>query len=128
MSIMTIRKRIALVAVTALTAGLFTVVSVPVANAAVVADDFDITSTDLLAICSVSTDKETAYVPSTSPGVVITTSGATTNETAYVRVSGPGVISTFTAGTGGTAPAPVALSPTAIYFGDLSDDELVEVP
>jgi hypothetical protein len=116
MSIMTIRKRIALVAATALTAGLFTVVSAPIANAAVEANDFDITSTDLLAICSVSTDKETAYVPSTSPGVVITTSGATTNETAYVRVSGPGVISTFGTGTGGGA---AAVSPTELNITDI---------
>jgi len=113
---MTIRKRIALVAATALTAGLFTVVSAPVANAAVEANDFDITSTDLLAVCSVSTDKETAYVPSTSPGVVITTVGATAGETAYVVVSGPGVISTFAAGTGGVA---AAVSPTALNITDI---------
>jgi hypothetical protein len=127
MSIMTIRKRIALVAATALTAGLFTVVSAPVANATdIAADDFDITSTSLLAVCSVSTDKETAYVPLTSPGIVIGEASTATDpvatDTAYFSVSGPGVISTFTAGTGGDTPAPAALSPTAIYFGDLSDD------
>ena len=127
MSITTIRKRVALVAATALTAGLFTVVSAPVAYATdIAADDFDITSTSLLEVCSVSTDKETAYVPLTSPGIVIGEASASTDpvatDTAYFSVSGPGVISSFTAGTGGTAPAPVAGSPTTLTFGDLSDD------
>ena len=129
MYISTIRKRIALVAATALTAGLFTVVSAPVAYATdIAADDFDITSTSLLAVCSVDSTKETAYVPLTSPGIVIGEADASTDpvatDTAYFSVSGPGVISTFTAGTNGTLA--VANSPTTLTFGDLSDDDSLD--
>ena len=113
---MTIRKRIALVAATALTAGLFTVVSAPVANATAAADDYDINTTSLLAICSVSTDKETAYVPLTSPGIEIGAVGANTTptDTAYFRITGPGVFSTAAAvGTSGvTFDSPTAASIT----------------
>ena len=127
MYISTIRKRIALVAVTALTAGLFTVVSAPVAYATdIAADDFDITSTSLLAVCSVDSTKETAYVPLTSPGIVIGESAQdpVATESAYFSVSGPGVISAFAAGTGGTTPVPS--SPTTITFSDLSDTSNVD--
>ena len=99
MSTKTIKQRIALVAVTALTAGLFTVVSAPVANAtSAAADDWDIVSTSALIVCNVSTDFQTAYVPSTSPGVVLDPDDADDDETSYVRVSGPGVISAVGAG------------------------------
>jgi len=102
MSLMTLRKKIALTAVTALTAGLFTVVSVPMANAApIAANDVDITSTSALLVCNVSTDKETAYIPSTSGGVVIGNVLGSASETGYFRVSGPAVISAV--GTGVTA-------------------------
>jgi hypothetical protein len=102
MSLKTLRKKIALTAVTALTAGLFTVVSVPMANAApIAANDVDITSTSALLVCNVSTDKETAYIPSTSGGVVIGNVLGSASETGYFRVSGPAVISAV--GTGVTA-------------------------
>ena len=99
MSTKTIKQRIALVAATALTAGLFTAVSAPVANAtSAAANDWDIVSTSALIVCNVSTDFQTAYVPSTSTGVVLDPDDADDNETSYVRVSGPGVISAVGAG------------------------------
>ena len=116
MSSNTIRKRIALAAVSALTAGLFTVVSAPVANATAAANYFDINSTSLLAICSVDAEKETAYVPLTSPGIEIgTVTGNTTpTDTAYFRITGPGVFSTAAAtGTSGvTFDSPTSASMT----------------
>ena len=116
MSSNTIRKRIALAAVSALTAGLFTVVSAPVANATASADDYDINSTSLLAICSVDADKEIAYVPLTSPGIEIGTVAANTTptDTAYFRITGPGVFSTAAAtGTSGvTFDSPTSASMT----------------
>jgi len=109
MSTKTIKQRIALVAATALTAGLFTVVSAPVANAAAVeADEWDVVSTSVLLVCNVSTDFQTAYIPKTSGGVVLDPEDGTTGDTSYVRVSGPGVISAV--GTGVTADSTTSAS------------------
>jgi hypothetical protein len=111
MSTKTIKQRIALVAATALTAGLFTVVSAPVASAAVSADEFDILSTSALLVCNVSADKETAYIPKTSAGVEIGALAATTpTDTAYIRVSGPGVIASTAAGSGVTPDSTTSAS------------------
>jgi hypothetical protein len=119
MSTKTIKQRIALVAATALTAGLFTVVSAPVANAAAVsADEVDIISTSSLLVCNVSTDKETAYIPKTSSGVVINAAGSTPTDTAYIRVTGPGVISAYAAGTNGAISE---VSTTEINITDMAD-------
>jgi len=102
MSLKTLRKKIALTAVTALTAGLFTVVASPAANAAAVtADEWDIITTSALQVCSVSTDTQTAYIPSTASAIVINPDDAITGDTSYVTVSGPGVITAV--GTGVTA-------------------------
>ena len=102
MSLKTLRKKIALTAVTALTAGLFTVIASPAANAApVTANEWDISSTSALLVCNVSADFQTAYVPKTSAGVVIDAGDADAADTSYVRVTGPGVISAV--GTGVTA-------------------------
>ena len=119
MSLKTLRKKIALTAVTALTAGLFTVVASPAANAAAVtADEIDIISTSALLVCNVSTDKETAYIPKTSAGVVIRPDGATATDTAYLRITGPGVFSAYAAGSGGVI---AEVSTTAINITDVAD-------
>jgi hypothetical protein len=119
MSLKTLRKKIALTAVTALTAGLFTVVSVPVANAEIDADEMDIVSTSALLVCNVDTTKEVAYIPKTSAGVLIEANGATGAETAYIKVTGPGVITAVVAGTNGAVSA---VSPTIADFTDLADN------
>jgi len=121
MSTKTLRKRIALVAVAALGAG---VLSVAPANAAVIADDFNITTTSLLNLCVVDTTYDYAYVPKTSAGITITTNGVTADETAYVRVSGTGVFSAATAGTSG---AVTVVSPTELNFTDLATDSTFTV-
>ena len=122
MSTKTNFKRVALVAVAALGLGVLT--SVAPASAAVVADDFNITTTSLLSVCVVDTTYDYGYIPKTSAGVTITTNLVTADETAYVRVSGPGV---FTAATAGTSGAVTVVSPTELNFTDLATDSTFTV-
>jgi hypothetical protein len=99
MSTKTIKQRIALVAVSALTAGLFTVVSTPAANAAALAaDGIDILSTSAgtPGVCTVDTDKEIATVSTTNAGVVIGMAAAGDVE-GYLSISGPARFTTWTA-------------------------------
>jgi len=140
MSIKTLRKRIALVAVSALGAGLMTVASVAPANAATAAGGIipmPITSgqNTALTACTVSAASgvDTAVIPLTSAGLILSTSsaGVTTSDTAYVSISGPAVIqslgsnlsslsqtSATTAATGfagaGDAADRIVIKPTAV--------------
>jgi len=120
MSTKTLRKRIALVAVSALGAGMLSLVAIPAANAAVVANDFEIVSTSKLLACSYDSvgAVESAYIPTTSPGIVISPKNAAAGETAYVRVTGPAIISAATAGDGG---AITTVSQTEINITDIAD-------
>jgi hypothetical protein len=92
------KERIALVAATALGFGVLS--ASPAFAAAIVANDTDITSTLKSEVCTVSTDKETAYVPSTSVGVKISPVNASDTETAFFTISGPAAWTLITAGTG----------------------------
>jgi len=120
MSIKTLRKRIALVAVSALGVGLL---SVAPASAAVAAGDFEIlnTAADKLALCSVDAagDIEYAFIPVTSTGITIGDVDAVDNETAYVRVSGPGTIVSTTEAGGNID----AVSTTVIDITDIDADD-----
>jgi hypothetical protein len=110
MSTMTLRKRIALVAVAALGAGVLSVAPASAAN--LEANEANITSTSKLAVCDVDADQETAYAPLTSTGVTITIGGSD-DDTAYFTVAGPGVIiSSGAAGDG----AVTEVSQTAINY------------
>jgi len=100
MSTKTLRKRIALVAVSAMGLGLLSAVVAPTANAAViVANDIvfaPATSTENISLIDVCRDTstatvQTATIPLTSSGISISaTAGAAAN--GYITVSGPGVI------------------------------------
>jgi len=99
MSIKTLRKRIALVAVSALGVGVLSVT--PAFAVAIVANDVDIVSTAKTAICTVDSDKEVAYVPLNSAGVVISPANAADAETGFMTISGPGVWYAESDGTAG---------------------------
>jgi trimeric autotransporter adhesin len=97
MSTKTNFKRIALVAVAALGAG---VLSVAPANAANIAIDEIIVKTAAVgfnqgnAVCSIGTTSsvQSATVPVGSVGVTLTTVAAAAGDNAYISVSGPGII------------------------------------
>ena len=96
MSTKTMKQRIAVVAVSALTAGVFSVVSAPVANAAVALEDIVFsTPTDLIntGVCTI--DNSTGYgaksVRAVSGSVVELTRAVGTDAT-YISVSGPAVV------------------------------------
>jgi len=99
MSIKTLRKRIALVAVSALGVGVLSVT--PAFAVVIVANDVDITSTAATAVCSVSADKETAYAPVDSLGVNVLAAGAADAETGFLTISGPAYWSAAVNGDGG---------------------------
>jgi hypothetical protein len=98
MSTKTLRKRIALVAVAALGAGLL---SVAPANAALVADDIIIHPTvttlgsginrigDICSITNSATD-QSAVIPVSSTGLVLTSKSSADTDSAYLSLSGPG--------------------------------------
>jgi hypothetical protein len=123
MSTMTLRKRIALVAVTALGAGVLSV-------APAFADDFSAddlifqTSQSALNVCadlSTSTS-QSAVIPVTSAGIVVQTTAAGSdvadNATAYMVVTGPGSISAV-----GSLWS--AVSPTEASAADLGAESAV---
>lgn len=99
MSIKTLRKRISLVAVSALGAGLLTVASVAPASAAsdVDAGELIVASANTsLGMCANTTASgvDSAVIPLSSTGLILGTSGAiTASSTAYAVVTGPGVLS-----------------------------------
>jgi hypothetical protein len=91
MSIKTLRKRIALVAVSALGVGVLSVT--PAFAVVIVANDVDITTTVAAApnaVCFVDADKEEAYAPVFSTGVNVQAIGAADDETGFLTISGPG--------------------------------------
>jgi len=102
MSTKTLRKRIAVVAVSALTVGVLSVMSAPVANADAFATEnilFASTSTnDGSRACSIlpttagGTNYETAYALSTSVGVIATVQSGGTGDAFIMELEGPGVI------------------------------------
>jgi hypothetical protein len=113
MSTKTIYKRIALVAVAALGAGVLSVAPASASN--LIAGEANISSTSALAVCNVDADQETAYAPLTSTGVTITLGGSD-DDTAYFTVAGPGVIVSTVEGT--TAEV-IEVSQTAVNFADV---------
>jgi hypothetical protein len=116
MSTKTIYKRIALVAVAALGAG---VLSVAPANAGTIAvDEIDISSTSKTEVCSVDTDKEVAYAPLTSSGIQLQAITAAATDTGYLKIAGPALVSSVTPGTNGDVSA---VSQTAVNIVDAGD-------
>jgi len=103
MSTKTLRKRIALVAVSAMGFGLLT--SVAANAAAFVANDVNITSTSKLEVCNVDAAQEEAYAPLSSAGITIAPDGAADAETGYISVSGTGIVSSVTPGADGDVTA-----------------------
>jgi len=105
MSKKTLRKRIAIVAVSALTAGVLSVMSAPVANAAALAaNQIDIeTTTATPGVCTVDTDKEIATISTAVSGVKVGFPAAADYE-GYLSISGPGIFTAYTQeATGGSA-------------------------
>ena len=122
MSIKTLRKRIALVAVSALGVGVLSVA--PAFAVALVADDVNIASTTYDKICSVSADAETAYVPVTSVGVSIlaNAAGVADDETAFMTISGPAVWTSVVTGTGGAGTISVGQKEFSLTDAGTADD------
>jgi len=130
MSNKTMKQRIAVVAVSALTAGLFSVVSTPAANAAMAAEDILFASTttnngakacSILPTTTGGSNYETAYALTTSTGVVaVVTSGA--NAEAFImELEGPGVISAA------SSSGAVISSSTKVYDLDAATNETVTI-
>jgi hypothetical protein len=117
MSTKTMKQRIALVAVSAMGFGLLSIA--PAHAAAISADEIDIGSTALTAVCSVAADKESATVPLGSFGVVLTPLGAAGTDAAFLSISGPAKFTAVTAGTGGTGAAINSL--TTVTLADIAD-------
>ena len=122
MSIKTLRKRIAVVAVSALTAGVISVVAAPVANAAEAAGDIDFsTPSDILnvGICTYTNSNTAnatiAYARSgSSIRLVRTTLGAAGDNT-YLKITGPAIFTSHSVADGTTAAA--TMTPTTITDG-----------
>ena len=109
MSIKTLKQRIALVAVTALTAGVFSAVSAPVANAniadstnaAAAANELNVAVNGTTGAAVVSPGVNTTGNATRSVGLVYKDASSTTAQTATVLASGTVVL--YTLGTAGTA-------------------------
>jgi hypothetical protein len=131
MSIKTIKQRIALVAVTALTAGMFTVVSAPVANASITLGGANNLGGDTLVIWHTA---DTDGTPDTTTSVGLTAattnqgtsvgwvsdttvSGTTNTANVYQRIKGGAVVATSTTGgTGGAIRSAAVLPGAKISF------------
>jgi hypothetical protein len=133
MSIKTIKQRIALVAATALTAGMITVVSVPVANASIVLADTNNLGADTLVIWHTA---DTDGTPDTTTAVGLTTktanqgtsigwvsdttvSGTTNTANVFLRLKGTpaaAVATSITGGTGGAIRTAAVLPGAKISF------------
>ena len=111
MSTKTLRKRIALVAVSALTAGLFSVVSAPVANAVVALEDIVFsTKTDLINSSTCTITNTAGYGAKSVRAVngsVVTLRRAVGTDATYLAVSGPAVVEYARVAAGTTASATV---------------------
>jgi len=118
MSIKTLRKRIALVAVSALGAGLLSVASIAPANAVIAAGELvpSAIGTDntYITACYVSTASgvDTAVIPLNSPGLVLNSTSGAANESVYLTLTGPGVITSL--GASWTAVSQVAATAAAL--------------
>jgi hypothetical protein len=91
MSTKTLRKRISLVAVTALTAGFLSVVAMPAANAAAIASgDVDLTTaTTSPGICAIDTTAGARVITLTTGRTFVLTLGTTaTTDTVYMALAG----------------------------------------
>jgi len=134
MSIKTLRKRIAFVAVTALGAGLLTVASVVPASANIDADDLIVpalgSGNTVITICAVTTSGSTqsAVVPVSSPGFVIEpdASRMAGGDDAAIVVTGPGVISAL--GASYTAVSQTVATASALGSTDSADDDITIKP
>ena len=132
MSTKTLRKRIALVAVSALTAGVFSVVSAPSANAAEAAGDIDFSAiSDLVnvGVCSLtnSTAINTTVATARSGSTVQLVRGTLGNaaDNTYFALSGPAVFVSHTIANGTTAAATV--TPTTITDGTAVAGDLTRI-
>jgi hypothetical protein len=127
MSTKTLRKRIALVAVSALTAGVLSVASAPVANAALDVGDVDFVakSTDGVATINIGSCTFTnTDVAGTTVGVFTSGSevslvgtGIAAGDTFYAAISGPAVWTGATVAAGTTASATFNSSNTTLTDG-----------
>jgi hypothetical protein len=132
MSIKTMKQRIALVAVTALTAGLFSVIAAPAANAAEAAGDIDFsTPSDLVnvGICTYTNSNTVNLTVATARSgssirLVRTTLGAAGDNT-YLAISGPAIFTSHSIADGSTAAA--TLTPTTITDGTAVAGDLTTV-
>jgi hypothetical protein len=126
MSIKTIKQRIALVAVTALTAGMITVVSAPVANAIPMDTNATMASNSLVIWHTADTDGTPdttsavyATATTTNQGTSIgwvsdtTVSGTTNTANVFQRIKGTSVVATSIAGGTGGAIRTAAVLPGA---------------
>jgi hypothetical protein len=129
MSIQTLRKRIAVVAVSALTAGVLSVMSAPVAHGAEAVGDIDFsTPSDLVntGVCSyTNTNAYGTTVATARSGsdirLVRTTLGAAGDNT-YLAITGPAIFVTHTLSDGTSASA--TLTPTTITDGTAAQGDL----
>ncbi len=126
MSIKTLRKRIALVAVSALGVGVLSVA--PAFAGSIAADETNITSTAATAVCSVDAAQETAYVPLGSLGVVIGHVAGAATDTSVLTISGPAKFSAISAGTNATAVLTSLTVATLTDIGDGGDTTLTVTP
>jgi len=132
MSTKTLRKRIALVAVSALTAGLFSVVSTPVANAAEAAGDIDFsTPSDILnvGICTYTNSNTAnatiAYARSGSSIRLVRTTLGDAADNTYLKITGPAIFTQHSVAAGTTAGA--TMTPTTITDGTAVAGDLTTV-
>jgi len=132
MSIKTMKQRIALVAVTALTAGLFSVIAAPAANAAEAAGDIDFsTPSDVLnvGICTYTNSNTINLTVATARSgssirLVRTTLGNAADNT-YLAISGPAIFVSHSVAAGTTADA--TITPTTITDGTAVAGDLTTV-
>jgi hypothetical protein len=130
MSIKTIKQRIALVAVTALTAGMFTVVSAPTANSVVLNQNHTMSNDSLVIWHTADTDGTPdtttsvgATAKTTAQGTSIgwvadtTVSGTTNTANVFQRIKSSAVVATSTTGgTGGAIRTATVLPNAKISF------------
>jgi len=116
MSIQTLRKRIAVVAVSALTAGVLSVMSAPVANAAIAAGNLDFTTaTDAINVGTCAIDNTTSATTATAinGSLVQLKQAASITDAVYLSLSGPGYIESYTAASATVTPTTLTDSATA---------------
>jgi len=127
MSIKTLRKRIASVAVSALTVGVISVVSAPSASANFTAGELSfvsqgsINNTGACIITNSNTANGTSATFRSGSVAVLEADGATANDDIYLTVSGPGIIDSYTsqpaavASAGSTAATANSLTATTLF-------------